>query len=233
MSAIHDALRRARYHSRVPTPAFGGRADAVFAAVASRPERRRPDASRFLAVTTLMLIAGAAAQSVAWVTSLATPRMPEIPAGTTCVYSPALRLPPDVESSSGAVIATAGSTNLRAQNARGLHLLEQGDAVAAVSVFRGALRERPDDVGLLVNMGIALQAAGNAAEARASLMHAESLEPRNAAVRYNLAILYDRDGNARKAREHYRAFLQTASAADTGRMADVRRRLTELDDHTR
>jgi len=230
MSTILDALRHATHHTRVPVRTRTQSIEAVSAAIASRPRRRRPDPNRFLAFTTLTLVMVTAVQAAAWVMALTAIQLPDVPSSGPRA-APALS--PSIDGGTVMRDSASGVQDLRADNDRGVILLQNGDAIGAVTAFRSLLRVRPDNVAGLVNLSIASQAAGNTAEARAALIRAERLAPRNAAVRYNLAVFYDRDGNVPKALEHYRAFLEVASAADAARMAAVRRRLTELDAHTR
>ena len=73
------------------------------------------------------------------------------------------------------------------------------------------------------------QAAGRPGQARESLLLALAVAPRHGAAHYNLAVLYDREGEARRAVEHYRAFLEHAGADDAPRAADARARVEALE----
>jgi Flp pilus assembly protein TadD len=167
-------------------------------------------------------------------------QLPDPPVPTSNAYRFSPRPAPDSESRAASVVPAVREHGLArisgrddlgsaAQHSRGLMLLEEGDAAGAVSIFRAVLRTEPDDVGALVNLGIALETAGQTAEARVWLNRAQALAPGNAAVLYNLATVYDREGNGARATEYYHAFLRIASATDPARSADVRRRLIELD----
>lgn len=117
----------------------------------------------------------------------------------------------------------------RAHNNLGVVLLGQGRIDAAVERFSRAARLDPRDPDALVNLALAQKAGGGIAEAKESLLRALGLAPDSAPAHYNLAVIYDRSGEARRAVEHYRAFLDHSRAEHASRAADVRARLDVLD----
>ena len=61
-----------------------------------------------------------------------------------------------------------------------------------------------------------------------TLVRALAVDGRSAAAHYNLAVLYDQSGEAGRAVEHYRAFLDHAGPQEAGRAPEVRSRIAEL-----
>lgn len=117
----------------------------------------------------------------------------------------------------------------RAHNNLGVVLLAQGRIDAAAERFRRAARLDQRDPDAFVNLALARKAGGRTEEARDALLRALGLAPDSAPAHYNLAVLYDRAGEARRAMEHYRAFLDFFRAEHASRAADVRARLDVLD----
>ena len=89
-----------------------------------------------------------------------------------------------------------------------LVLEKQGDYDAALTSYRLALRDKPDDFKVLQNMAIAYTKTGRADEAIRCYRRALELEPHLSGAHYGLAFLLlkreDVDGAAR----HLEAFLR-------------------------
>lgn len=101
----------------------------------------------------------------------------------------------------------------------------QGRFDAAAAQARGALRIDPRSVDGLVNLALAQKAGGQPGDARASLQRALELNPRHPAAHYNLARHYEETGEAVRAVEHFRLFLQYAGPEHEAHATDVRARL--------
>ena len=79
-----------------------------------------------------------------------------------------------------------------------------------------------------MNLALVEKAAGQPELAKESLLRALTVAPKSAAAHYNLAVLYEDTGEASRAAEHYRAFLDTAGAEYADRTPGVRSRLAAL-----
>lgn len=80
------------------------------------------------------------------------------------------------------------------------------------------LKERhPGNSGLLAQIGMTYAALGQTQDAVRSLNMAASMEPRNATHLYNLAILFDRAGDASNAMKYYEQALETDAVYGAGR----------------
>jgi Flp pilus assembly protein TadD len=88
-----------------------------------------------------------------------------------------------------------------------LVLERQGDFDAAVTSYRLALRERPDDLKILQNMAIALTKIGRVEEAVRAYRKALELDPTLSGAHYGLAFLLVKRGDAAGAVKHLSAFL--------------------------
>ncbi|MEK0431216.1 MAG: hypothetical protein RL139_1020 [Gemmatimonadota bacterium] len=111
-----------------------------------------------------------------------------------------------------------------------LVLERQGDFDAAVTSYRLALRERPDDVRILLNMAIALSKIGRAEEAIRSYKKALDLDPGLSGAHYGLAFLLAKRGEVAGAIKHLSAFLaQPPEGDDAARwIAHARATLEQL-----
>ena len=118
--------------------------------------------------------------------------------------------------------------NARAHNNYGVTLLRQGNIDAAAAELRTALTIDPGNVDAMINLALVEKAGGQPGLAKESLLRALAVAPRNAAAHYNLAVLFDDAFDTLRAIEHYRAFLDTASAEYAHRAPDVRARLGVL-----
>jgi tetratricopeptide (TPR) repeat protein len=90
-----------------------------------------------------------------------------------------------------------------------LLLERQGDYDAALTSYRLALRDKPDDHRVLQNMAIAFSKTGRQEEAIRCYKRALELEPKLSGAHYGLAFLLLKRGAADEASEHLEAFLAT------------------------
>lgn len=88
-----------------------------------------------------------------------------------------------------------------------LALERQGDYEAALTSYRLALRDNPNDPRTLQNMAIAFTKTGQQDEAIRHYRRALSLDPSLVGAHYGLAFLLKSRGEGTEAREHLRAFL--------------------------
>ena len=88
-----------------------------------------------------------------------------------------------------------------------LVLERQGDYDAAVTSYRLALRERPDDLKILQNMAIALSRVGRLEEAVRAYRKALELDPTLSGAHYGLAFLLQKRGDVAGTVKHLSAFL--------------------------
>jgi tetratricopeptide (TPR) repeat protein len=99
-----------------------------------------------------------------------------------------------------------------------LALERQGDFDAALTSYRLALRDHPNDPKILQNMAIAFSKTGRLEEAIRSYRRALELDPELAGSHYGLAFLLLRRGDATGATRHLEAFLaQPPRGSDTAR----------------
>lgn len=88
-----------------------------------------------------------------------------------------------------------------------LVLERQGDFDAAVTSYRLALRERPDDLKVLQNLAIALSRIGRVEEAVRAYRKALEIDPLLSGAHYGIAFLLIKRGDPQFAMKHLRAFL--------------------------
>lgn len=88
-----------------------------------------------------------------------------------------------------------------------LALERQGDYDAALTSYRLALRDKPDDYRVLQNMAIAFTRTGRVEEAIRSYRRALELKPTLSGAHYGLAFLLLKRGDAVAAEDHLRRFL--------------------------
>ena len=99
-----------------------------------------------------------------------------------------------------------------------LALERQGDYDAALTSYRLALRDQPDDPKVLQNMAIAYSKTGRLDEAVRCYRRALDLEPKLSGAHYGLGFLFLRKGDLHAAREHLELFLnQPPKGADADR----------------
>ncbi len=86
-------------------------------------------------------------------------------------------------------------------------LERQGDYDAAVTSYRLALRDRPNDTKILQNMAIAFTKTNRPEEAIRAYKSALEFAPELSGAHYGLAFLLLKRGDREGATEHLRAFL--------------------------
>lgn len=89
-----------------------------------------------------------------------------------------------------------------------LVLEKQGDYDAALTSYRLALRDKPDDYKVLQNMAIAYTKTGRADEAIRCYRRALELEPHLSGAHYGLAFLLLKKEDMDGASRHLEAFLR-------------------------
>ena len=98
-----------------------------------------------------------------------------------------------------------------------LVLERQGDYDAALTSYRLALREQPNDLKVLQNMAIAFSRTGRLDEALRAYRKALDIDPLLSGAHYGLAFLLLKRGDPDGATRHLQAFL---SHPPTGEEAD-------------
>ncbi len=88
-----------------------------------------------------------------------------------------------------------------------LLLERQGDYDAAITSYRLALRDHPDDLRVLQNMAIAYSRTGRIEEAIRAYRKSLELDPSLSGAHYGLAFLLIKRGDAAAAEKHLEAFL--------------------------
>ena len=90
-----------------------------------------------------------------------------------------------------------------------LGLERQGDFDAALTSYRLALRDHPNDPRILQNMAIAFSRTGRMAEAVTAYRKALELDPELSGAHYGLAFLQLKRGDLPEAVAHLEAFLDS------------------------
>lgn len=90
-----------------------------------------------------------------------------------------------------------------------LALERQGDYDAALTSYRLALRDQPNDPRILQNMAIAYSKTGRLEEAIRTYRRALELDPSLSGAHYGLGFLLLRRGDSEGAAKHLQAFLET------------------------
>ena len=88
-----------------------------------------------------------------------------------------------------------------------MSLEKQGDYDAALTSYRLALRDRPNDTKILQNMAIAFTKTNRPEEAIRCYRNALELAPQLSGAHYGLAFLLLKRGDQPGAQEHLEAFL--------------------------
>jgi tetratricopeptide (TPR) repeat protein len=89
-----------------------------------------------------------------------------------------------------------------------LALERQGDYDAALTSYRLALRDQPNDHRVLQNMAIAFTKTGRVEEAIRCYRRALDLKPSLSGAHYGLAFLFMKRGEPTEAEKHLEAFLE-------------------------
>jgi tetratricopeptide (TPR) repeat protein len=93
-----------------------------------------------------------------------------------------------------------------------LGLERQGDFDAALTSYRLALRDHPNDPRILQNMAIAFSRTGRLNEAVSAYRRALELDPQLSGAHYGLAFLLLKRGDHAEAAAHLEAFLDAPPA---------------------
>jgi tetratricopeptide (TPR) repeat protein len=93
-----------------------------------------------------------------------------------------------------------------------LALERQGDFDAALTSYRLALRDHPNDPRILQNMAIAFSRTGRLEEAVRAYKRALELDPALSGAHYGLAFLHLKRGDTTAAITHLNAFLDAPPA---------------------
>lgn len=115
--------------------------------------------------------------------------------------------------------------------AEAIDLESRGDYANALTSYRLALRERPDDPGVLQNIAIAFSKTGQPEEAIRTYRRALQIDPDLAGAHYGLAFLLLKRGDTAHAGMHLEGFLRTTAPDDPASAkfrAHAERTLTEL-----
>jgi Flp pilus assembly protein TadD len=88
-----------------------------------------------------------------------------------------------------------------------LTLERQGDYDAALTSYRLALRDQPNDYRVLQNMAIAFTKTGRVDDAIKSYRRALEVKPTLSGAHYGLAFLLIKRGDVEEAEQHLEAFL--------------------------
>jgi tetratricopeptide (TPR) repeat protein len=112
----------------------------------------------------------------------------------------------------------------------GLELLKVGRYHEALTSFRLALRDAPDDPAVLQQIAITYTRIGMTDEAIKTYRSVLARDGRSAGAHYGLAFLLLREGRRDEAREHLGAFLETPpeGADAAAHIAHARQTLAEL-----
>jgi tetratricopeptide (TPR) repeat protein len=94
-----------------------------------------------------------------------------------------------------------------------LALERQGDLAAALTSYRLALRDKPDDHRVLQNMAIAFSRMGQLDDAIRCYRRALAIKPKLSGAHYGLAYLLLKRGQFDDAAEHLEAFLSEPPAS--------------------
>ncbi len=98
--------------------------------------------------------------------------------------------------------------------AEALDLESRGDYANALTSYRLALRERPDDLGVLQNIAIAFSKTGQPEEAIRSYRRALQLDAESPGAHYGLAFLLLKRGDTAHAAMHLESFLHCSTEQD-------------------
>ena len=111
-----------------------------------------------------------------------------------------------------------------------LALERQGDFDAALTSYRLAMRDHPNDPRILQNMAIAYSRTGRLEEAVRAYRRALDLDPLLSGAHYGLAFLHLKRGDTESAAKHLQSFLDAPpSGTETERwVRHARQTLDEL-----
>ena len=116
----------------------------------------------------------------------------------------------------------------KAKNNLGVVRMRQARHEDAAAAFRGARWLDPTNLDAWVNLALALQAAGDSVAARRTLFDALSVDARHAPTHYNLARIFEGDGDASRAIEHYGRFVEHSGTEHADLVEIVEHRIAAL-----
>jgi Flp pilus assembly protein TadD len=110
-----------------------------------------------------------------------------------------------------------------------LVLERQGDLDAALTSYRLALRDKPDDHRVLMNMAIAYSRLSRLGEAERCYRRVLEVKEDHAGAHYGLAFILLRRGDRGGAEQHLESFLNApGKSAEAANVEHARRALAEL-----
>jgi tetratricopeptide (TPR) repeat protein len=116
----------------------------------------------------------------------------------------------------------------KAQNNLGVVRMRQARHEEAAAAFRGARGLDPTNLDAWVNLALALREAGDSVAARRTLVDVLSVDARHAPTHYNLARLFEGDGDASRAIEHYGRFVEHSGTEHADLVEMVEHRMAAL-----
>ena len=121
----------------------------------------------------------------------------------------------------------------KAYNNLGVVRMRQVRHRDAAAAFRDARRLDSTNLDAWVNLALALQATGDLAAARRTLVDALSVDARHAPTHYNPARSFELGGDGTRAVEHYGRFLENSGAEHADLVELVSSRIDELNGRVR
>ena len=118
---------------------------------------------------------------------------------------------PDLAREHLEAVLAIDSEEPNARNLLGVDALERQDASASAAHFEIACRREPDNRGHWINLATARRMLGDAAAEEAALGKALTLDQTDLLALIRLAELHDREGEAGKAADRWRAVIQLSS----------------------
>ena len=110
-----------------------------------------------------------------------------------------------------------------------LVLERQGDYDAALTSYRLALRDKPDDHRVLMNMAIAYSRLARLGEAERCYRRVLEVKPEHPGAHYGLAFLLQKRGDRMGAEQHLESFLNApGKSPEESHVAHAKRALAEL-----
>lgn len=116
----------------------------------------------------------------------------------------------------------------RARSNLAVVLMEAGRLAEARAELRAAMTVEPRNADLFVNLALVEKADRQGERAIELLLRALGYEPGHAMAHYNLGVLYEEQGAAARAYDHYTEFLRYAGPERGELLSDVRQRLQLL-----
>lgn len=99
----------------------------------------------------------------------------------------------------------------------------------AIDHFRAAIITNPDDLSLVLDLGIILREAGDLSGSESMLRDAWQANPRDSRVPYHLGVTLQQAGKKTEAQEVFARFLELAPTRYERQATDVRQRLVAME----